>query len=71
VSRQLLEAGQRPPRSQSETQVPLGPDAIDRTVRLTDRAPPPLSTETPAAERASSAITVNWVLPAGADRLVS
>src|SRR5260370_35791962 len=51
VSRQLLEPGQRAPRSQSETRVPLRPDAIDRTVRLTARAPPPLSTETPTAER--------------------
>ncbi len=35
---------------------PLGPDAIDRTVRLTARAPPPLSTERPAAGRAPGAI---------------
>ena len=52
VGRQLLEPGQGPPRSQPETQVPLRPDAIDRTVRPTDRAPPPLSTETPLGERA-------------------
>jgi hypothetical protein len=52
VSRQLLEPGQRAPRSQSETQAPLRPDAIDRTARLTARAPPPLSTEAPTAERA-------------------
>ncbi|HEV3193001.1 MAG TPA: hypothetical protein VGY54_20985, partial [Polyangiaceae bacterium] len=43
---------QGPPRSQPETRVPLRPDAIDRTVRATDRAPPPLSTETSSAERA-------------------
>jgi hypothetical protein len=52
VGRQMMEPGQRVPRSQSETRVPLRPDAIDRTVRPTDRAPPPLSTETPPAERA-------------------
>ncbi len=46
VSRQMIEPGQGPPRSQPETRVPLRPDAIDRTVRLTARALPPLSTET-------------------------
>jgi len=45
VSRQMIEPGQRAPRSQSVTRAPLRPDAIDRTVRLTARAPPPLSTE--------------------------
>ncbi|HEV3190547.1 MAG TPA: hypothetical protein VGY54_08630 [Polyangiaceae bacterium] len=45
VSRLMIEPGQGPPRSQPETQAPLRPDAIDRTVRLTARAPPPLSTE--------------------------
>src|SRR5260370_4655515 len=54
VGRQMIEPGQGPPRSQPEPRVPLRPDAIDRTVRLTDRAPPPLSTERPAAERALS-----------------
>ncbi len=48
----MIDPAQRAPRSQSVTQAPLGPDAIDRTARLTDRAPPPLSTETSPAERA-------------------
>jgi len=52
VGRQLIESGQGPPRSQPETRIPLRPDAIDRTVRPADRAPPPLSAETTAAERA-------------------
>jgi hypothetical protein len=39
VSRQMTDPGQGPPRSQPEPQAPLRPDAIDRTVRLTDRAP--------------------------------
>jgi hypothetical protein len=39
VSRQRIETGYGPPRSQPEPRVPLRPDAIDRTVRLTARAP--------------------------------
>jgi hypothetical protein len=54
--RQMTEPGQRPPRSQLETRAPLRPDAIDRTVWPTDRAPPPLSTEMPLAEHARNAI---------------
>ena len=61
VSRQAIEPGQRGPPSQPETRVPLRPDAIDRKVRSADRAPPPLCTETPVAERAPTAFGVNRV----------